>query len=127
MEPQKTSGILSFRTKNSRKSVYVSIEDCMALAFGDATLRLSESTSKSARPVLDRLDADLIDLSDVESRIMVNGDPLLTADVRGLLFQLMRDIREERRDDLGLAPIGRSYKRKSKRTAKIAEEILEDE
>jgi hypothetical protein len=99
----------------------------MALAFGDATLRLSESTSKSARPVLDRLDADLIDLSDVESRIMVNGDPLLTTDVRGLLFQLMRDIREERRDDLGLAPIGRSYKRKSKRTAKTAEEVLEDE
>ena len=120
--PSEDGGQIAFKEKGKHgKGTSISLKKVMGIAFGDAEDGSSETVveklveKKSPSVSATEGSEDLVDLSSLESRLMIDGEPVMTAEVKSRLFEIVREIREERREELGLEPIQRGTKARKKR------------
>ena len=108
--PTKTGGNIIFKEKGGRgKGVEVPLSKVLADATG--VVRTPVKAPAPTVPTGTAEDADLVDLGTLEARIMIDGTDKLTPDVKGHLWSIVREIREERREDLGLPVLVRGSAR----------------
>jgi hypothetical protein len=120
--PSEDGGQIAFKEKGKHgQGTSISLKKVMGIAFGDEEDGSSEAVVEKLRdkksPSVSATEGseDLVDLSSLESRLMIDGEPVMTAEVKSRLFEIVREIREERREELGLEPIQRGTKARKKR------------
>lgn len=97
--PTKDGGAIVFKEKGTRGS--------------GKTIPLKsliESPTERTPVVVDSEDpgtADLIDMATLETRIMIQAGEDMTPAIKGKLQSIVREIREERREEFGLPPVYR--------------------
>jgi hypothetical protein len=116
LSPSDTGGTISFREKGKGgKGAEIELSKVMDAAYGGEAVPSGEPTApalKSCHPD----DPDLVDLAILEARLMIQADEIIPLDVRAKVWEIIREIREERREDMGEPTIGQGSKRnKAKR------------
>ena len=106
--PNSAGGSIVFKEKGGRKGVEVPLSKVMASALG---IKRTPVAHPDAEADDDNTDAaDLIDMRTLEARVMIEGEGL-TPETKGCFWGIVREIREERREDLGLPPVVRGPER----------------
>ena len=114
--PSEDGGDIAFKEKGKHgKGTSISLKQVMGIAFGDNEVKEIEDVSEKLTRKSQSVSAtdgseDLVDLSSLESRLMIDGESVMTAEVKSRIFEIVREIREERREELGLEPILRGSK-----------------
>lgn len=107
LNPSEGGGSLAFREKGKGgKGCEISLKTVMDSAFAGKTLEVQSKPVNSGEPVEGELrgpsyDSDLVNLADLEALIMISGDDVITTKVQSVLFDIVREAREQRREDLG--------------------------
>lgn len=99
-------GVLKFRVKGARQSLEISLRKVLGIVSDIANIPrtpvvVNEPTGASG---------NLVDLSRLESRLMIDGSGVMTPAVKGALFEIIREMREEMHEDAGLPPVYRGTK-----------------
>lgn len=110
--PGAEGGSIAFKEKGKHgKGIEMPLVRVMGMAFGDKEKAVPEAkkfvTVEGAE--------DLVDLASLEVRLMIDGEALMTPEVKGRFFEIVREIREERREQLGMEPVFRGTKARQKR------------
>lgn len=122
--PSEDGGQIAFKEKGKHgKGTSIYLKKVMGIAFGDDEVKeqveevYTEKLREKKSPSVSATEGseDLVDLSSLESRLMIDGEPVMTAEVKSRLFEIVREIREEWREELGLEPIQRGTKARKKR------------
>jgi len=110
--PSSEGGSIAFREKGKHgKGVEIPLSRVMGTAFGDAEAAPAPAVKAEAAPVVKKEGSgDLVDLASLEVRLMIDGESVMTPEVRGRLFEIVREIREEQREEIGLPPVFRGTK-----------------
>ncbi len=94
-------GSLKFRVKGARKESSITLRKVFGI-----TANIPRTPVLAERPSGDSDDSvDKVDLSTLESRVMIDGGEVMTPKVKGALFEIIREMREEAREDAGLPRI----------------------
>ena len=109
--PSEMGGTVIFKEKGKHgKGIEVALMKMLETASG--------VTERTVEPLKVFVPApagvDLVDLGTLETRLMVDGEKVMTPDVKGRLFKIIREIREERREDAGSAPLHLGTTKKGK-------------
>jgi len=99
--PSEDGGTLTFKEKGSRGQGFeISLKEVMEMATGG-------DTGKPGKAIVlgDPKNVDLIDMSILEPKIMVQGEEVFTMREKTHFFEFIREVREECREDMGLPPI----------------------
>jgi hypothetical protein len=117
--PSEDGGQIAFKEKGRHgKGTSISLKQVMEIAFGDNDKKgtIEKVVEKKSQSVsATEGSEDLVDLASLESRLMIDGEPFMIDAVKAHLFEIVREIREERREELGLEPIARGTKARRKR------------
>jgi hypothetical protein len=113
--PGEDGGTLAFREKGKGgKGIETTLKKILE-AISDGTQ--PEAVRKPEEGAEDVV--DLIDVAVLESRIMIQHPDVMSTDVKSKLFEIFREIREERREDLALPPLIHGSKRNSAKRAAL--------
>jgi hypothetical protein len=105
--PTDDGGVLAFKQKGKHgKGAEVSLSKVLDELNGDVRKSEPPVAKKKATPEIDR-----VDLAALEARIMIDGQDIMTPAVKGRLFAIVREMREERREDEGMTPVLRGASR----------------
>lgn len=111
LSPSDTGGTISFREKGKGgKGAEIELVKVMEAAYGGDTIPDGEPTVptlKACHPD----NPDLVDLAILEARLMITTDEIIPLSVRSKVWEIVREIREERREDMGELTIGQGSKR----------------
>lgn len=114
INPGEGGGSIAFREKGKGgKGCEVPLKKVMEAAFGGGDQPV-------AVPMLGhKSEADLVDLAELEARIMIQAPEVMETGAKAVLFEIIRELREERREDLGQEKLAWGSKRSK---AKMGEE-----
>ena len=103
--PSEIGGSIIFREKGKKgKGIEITLQKVLeSLTGGEKKLEESRMVQKVYEPTPEGV--DLVNLGTLETRLMVDGEKVMTPDVKGRVFQIIREIREERREEVGAAPL----------------------
>ena len=112
MVPSESGGSLLFKEKGKHgQGAEVSLAKVMALALGEA-VEIPKQASKTVERKEHSGDIDLVDLAILEARLMIHTDPILTEAAQEKFFDIIREMREEAREEAGLPPLASGTKRR---------------
>ena len=97
-------GELTFREKGKRgekNTSSIPIKEVMSRAVGSAGLFDGPPPPKAKGSS----DPDLVDLASLEARVMIAGGEDLPAQYKGVFFAIVRELRDERREDMKLPAV----------------------
>lgn len=122
MLPSEDGGIIAFKEKGKHgKGIEISMNRVMGLAFGDKDkeqeVKAVPAVHKVKKFVPADGEGDLVDLATLEARLMIDGMDIMTPEIKGRLFDIIREVREERREELSMPPIyhgTRAWQKKTK-------------
>jgi len=122
MLPSSDGGIIAFKEKGKHgKGIEISLNRVMGLAFGDKDkepeVKAVPEVKKAKKFVTADGEGDLVDLATLEARLMIDGMDIMTPEIKGRLFDIIREVREERREELSMPPIyhgTRAWQKKTK-------------
>ena len=131
MMPSEDGGTMAFKEKGKHgQGETISMKKVMDMAMGLPVFSEAKATVevKKAGKKIDpddfTGDIDLVDMARLEARLMIAGDEVMTDDVQGKLFAIIREIREDVREEAGLPPLVNGTK---SHQAKKQEESKRDE
>jgi hypothetical protein len=107
LTPSEVGGSLAFREKGKGgKGCEISLKTLMDSAFAGTPAVVKKEEAKQEEHQDGELrgpshDPDLVDLADLETLIMVNDNEEITTKMQSLFFDLIREAREQRRENLG--------------------------
>jgi len=105
--PTDNGGAVAFREKGKRGEGKVIP---LRKLFGAEGIKRTP-VEAPAESMGDLSKADTVDLGMLEARIMIDGEGL-SLDAKGRLWAIVREIREERREEMGLPPVVRGPSRR---------------
>ena len=102
--PSDDGGTIAFKEKGKHgQGAEVPLSKVMELALEGQPQIESKAVNATKRGDSDATgDIDVVDLAILEARLMIANDPILTDSVQGKLFDIIREMREEVREDVGL-------------------------
>jgi hypothetical protein len=101
--PTDIGGMIVFKQKGGRgKGVEIPLMKLLDGAVGTVKRTPVKGTAELA---------DNVDMSTLEARIMIDGSDEWTPAIKGRFWSIIREMREERREDMGLPPLMRGSKR----------------
>jgi hypothetical protein len=113
--PTKDGGAIVLKEKGKRgKGTTVPLKTLLE----PREARDEEPVQQKRKPIMHEFEdprtADLVDLGGLESRIMIDGEEMMTPAVKGRVWAIIREIREERREEFGLKKVhsGRTKRKK---------------
>lgn len=119
--PSETGGVVAFKEKCKRgKGIEVSLLSILSTALGgkkpDAA---AEETPEKVQPKKvfegDPSSLDMVDLGSLENRLMIDAsEEMCNEAIKGKLWSIIREIREERREEAGAPMLVRGTTRKKK-------------
>jgi len=111
--PGSSGGTLVFKEKGKGgKGAEIDLAKLMSSVLGGLPGESVSSGSDNTSPVSgDGNDPDLVDLAVLEARLMILPDSFLPQESKSRVWEIVRDIREERREDFQEPTIGRGSKR----------------
>lgn len=117
--PGEDGGVLAFREKGKGgKGFEISLKKVLEAVVGGSTPEVKPIPMDGAEECV-----DLVDLSILEPRLMIQAESVMTHEAKTALWEIIREIREERREDMALPPLGQGSKRnKPKRDRENARE-----
>jgi hypothetical protein len=112
--PGEEGGVLAFREKGKGgKGFEISLKKVLEALTNGSTPEVKPVPMEGAEECV-----DLVDLSILEPRLMVQAESVMTSEAKAILWEIIREIREERREDMALPSLGHGSKRnKPKRDA----------
>jgi hypothetical protein len=116
MLPSSEGGTIAFKEKGKHgKGIEISLSRIMGIAFGDAEKaekadKVEKTEQKEKKFVTVEGTTDLVDLGTLEARLMIDGQGVMTPEIKGRICDIVREIREERREELGMPPVYRGTK-----------------
>jgi len=112
MVPSEDGGAMAFKEKGKHgQGETISMKKVMDMAMGlpvyseDKTPVAVKKVGKKIDPEDFTGDIDLVDLARLEAQLMIALDDSFTDKVRGKLFNIIREIREDVREEAGLPPL----------------------
>ena len=111
LNPSKKGGELVFRTKGSRQPVSISLVQILAgIPEWSGPKEAAPPPPAPKRPKVDPDDVDMeavdtVNLSALESRLMIDAADVMTQDVKGRLFEIIREMHEEAHEEAGLPKV----------------------
>ena len=102
--PSETGGSIIFKEKGKKgQGVEITLQKVLESLTGGDKQEESRMVQKVYEPTPEGV--DLVNLGTLETRLLVDGEKVMTPDVKGRVFEIIREIREERREDAGAAPL----------------------
>jgi len=90
-------GQVKFRVKGARTESAVSLREVFGIAANiQRTPVMSEGSDRDATNK-----GDMVDLGSLEARLMTDGREVMTTEVKGVLFDIIREMHEEARECAG--------------------------
>jgi hypothetical protein len=115
MLPSDDGGVLAFKEKGKHgKGVEMALSKVMSDALGTPQAIEKPVVAKKVATEDEEHAVDLIDLGTLESRIMIEGEGMMSTEVKARLWTIIREIREERREEIGMPNLVRMSNRKGK-------------
>ena len=106
--PSSDGGTITFKEKGSKGKGYtVSLNSIMKKAMGlNDDSKVINKVGNERQPFTGNIEnVDYVDLALLEPKIMIESEANLSVNAKSILFSIIREIREQNREDLGLPPL----------------------
>jgi hypothetical protein len=126
--PNASGGAVTFKEKGKRgQGIEVSLAKILSEALGGKKPEVAEDDAPvkpESKPVFegDPSSLDLVDLGLLENRLMIDAsEEMNQGNVKGHLWSIIREMREERRDEAGAPVLVRGPSRKKRESGNVAD------